>query len=205
MQAETRTGPVVAADGTISPARGGKTGEVVVGDAHGRYREAVSRGAVFSGSVTGQVTTVGTAATYTGLVLSNPIGSGYNLSVLAVGYSFIVAFTAAAHVGLMTGFHASTNVVHTVVVTPLNQLIGGAAGVGRLDSSATLPIAGSVNSILASADTGLVTTAPVIPGGLVAIEGAIELAPGSYVAFYTSTASGAAGSAFSIGWEEIKN
>lgn len=203
MQAEIRTGPIVAVDGSISPARGGRTGEMIVSDAHGRYHEATVRGGVMAGAITGQVTTVGTATTYTGLCLSNPVGSGRNLSLLSVGYSFIVAFAAGSAVGLMTGYSAGTNVTHTAAVTPLNQLIGGPAGVGKLDNSATLPVTPAVNTILASGDTGAITTAPFVPNGLVPIDGAIVLPPGGFVAIYTSTASGAAGGAFSFTWEEV--
>jgi hypothetical protein len=158
---------------------------------------------MYSGSIAGQVTTVGLAATYTGLCLSNPVGSAVNLSVISAGFSFIVAFAAGAHIGLMTGYNATTDVTHTAAVTVRNQLFSGAGGVGKLDSSATLPTAPTLNLILGSGLTGAITTTPFVPSGLVPIEGAIELIPGAYIAFYTSTVSGAAGGAFSFQWEEI--
>lgn len=204
MQAEVRTGPVISADGSINPARGARTGELVVTDAHGRYHEATIRSTVFSGSIVGQVTTVGLATTYTGLCLSNPINSGRNLSILSVGYAFIVAFAAGAVVGLMTGFNGATNVTQTTPVTTRSQYFSGAGGgVGLLASAATLPTAPTLNQVLAAGLTGAITTATVVPSGIVQLDGQIVLPPGAYCAIYTSTASGAAAGAFSFTWEEV--
>lgn len=198
-----RVGNVNGGTGTPVPFTADVTGAQRVTDAHSRYFDPTSRRTVFNASVVGQVTTVGTATTYTGLCLSNPIGSGYNLVVNKVGYAFIVAFAAGSAVGLMTGFHASTDVVHTTPATVRSNLIGGSVtGVGRVDSAATLPATPALNTVLASGLTGAITTAVAIPAN-VDLDGSIVLAPGAFVAFYTSTASGAAASAFSFTWEEV--
>lgn len=192
-------------DGSIITARGGKQGDQIASELHGRYYEQTYRGNVFSGSAVGVTTTVSIAVTYTGLILTNPIGSGKNLAILSAGYSFIVAFAAGAHVGLMTGFNASTNVTHTTPVTPRSQLFIGSAGsgVGLLDSSAQMPTAPTVNMIFGSGLTGTITTAPQAGPAVIDVAGQIILTPGSYCAFYTSTASGASGSGFSFVWEEV--
>lgn len=205
MEVEFQVGPRAVADGSENKARSGRTGELVVGDAHGRYYEPTVRGTVYSASVVGQITTVGLATTYTGLCLSNPVGSGRNLVVNKAGYSFIVAFLAGAHIGLMTGYNSSTNVTHTTPVTPRNQLFAGSsgAGVGLVDSAATLPTAPTVNLILGSGLTGAITTIPNTGPQNIDLEGSLVLVPGAYVAFYTSTASGAAAGAFSFSWEEV--
>ena len=104
----------------------------------------------------------------------------------------------------MTGYHASTNVVHTTTVTPRNQFFNNSStGKGLLDSAATLPIVPTLNTILASGLTGLITTAVLIPGGTTDMEGCIILPPGAFCAIYTSTASGVAAGAFSFQWEEV--
>lgn len=204
MLSEVRTGTIVTSDGTVNPARSDKTGSLVVTNGHGRYTEPALRGTIFSGSIAGQVTTVGLATTYTGLCLSNPLGSPVNLVLNKVGYSFIVAFAAGAHLGLMTGYNASSNVTHTAAVTPRCQLFTGlGGGVGLLDSSATLPTAPTLNLVFGSGLTGAITTTPFGLGDTVDLEGSIVLSPGSYCAFYTSTASGAAAGAFSFQWEEV--
>lgn len=202
-----RVGPVPGGTGTAVPFTADITGAQRITHAHPRYFDPVSRRAVFSGAIVGQVTTVGLATTYTGLVLSNPPGSPVNLVVHKVGYAFIVAFAAGSVIGLMTGFNAGTEVTHTTPVTPRNQFFVGASagGYGKLDSAATLPTAPTLNTILGSGLTGAITTAPHIPGGLVDLEGSIILPAGAYCALYTSTASGAAGGAFSFAWEEIPN
>jgi hypothetical protein len=190
------------ADGTPEALRLGQSGSLITGDGQAKYQEATRRRAVFSGSIVGQVTTVGLATTYTGLVLSNPIGSPVDLVINKAGYSFIVAFPAGAHIGLMTGY-SPTNVTHTAAVTTRCQYFtGGGGGYGLLDSSATLPVAPTVNMILGSGLTGAITTAPLTNGN-VDIDGSIVLPPGAYCAFYTSTISGAAGGAFSFSWEEV--
>ncbi len=201
---EIKVGPISATDGTTNTARSGKTGELIVGDAHGRYYEATSRGTMFSGSVTAKDTTIGLATTYTGLVLSNPIGSNVNLVLNKVGYAFTVAFPAASVIGLLTGFNG-TEITHTTPVTPKSQKIGGTAGIGKLDSAATLTGTPLLNTILAAGTTAAITTSPTDCSGIVDLEGSIILTPGSYCAFYTSTVAGASGANYSISWEEIPN
>lgn len=192
------------AGGNNVTARFGAQGDASVSELHGRYYEQALRGNLFSGSIVGQVTTVGLAATYTGLCLSNPIGSAVNLSVLKCGFSFLVVWPAVSHVGLMTGYNSSSNVTHTTPVTPRSRMFVGAAGSGKglLDSSATLPTAPTVDQIFGSGLTGAATTVPFI-AQYIDVEGSLVLPPGAYVAFYTSTVSGAAAGGFSFLWEEV--
>lgn len=198
-------GPQAAADGASVAARAGKTGEQIIQQLHGRYYEATKRGLMFGGSITGQVTTVGLATTYTGLCLSNPFTSSVDLVINKVGYAFLVAFAAAASVGLMTGYNATTNVTHTTPVTVRGQRFTGvtSSGSGLLDSAATLPTAPTLNQIFGAGLTGAITTIPGIYSGVVDMEGALILPPGAYAALYTSTVSGAAAGAFSFSWEEV--
>lgn len=201
---DAQCGARKVSDGSENAVRSTQTGELATSDAHARYQEPTLRKGMYNGAVVGQVTTVGTATTYTGLCLSNPVGSNVNLVINKVGFSFIVAFAAASVIGLMTGYSTSTNVTHTTPVSPRNQFfttVGG--GVGLLDSSATLPVTPIVNTILGSGLTGAITTTPMIAPTVVDLEGSIILPPGAFCAFYTSTASGAAGGAFSFQWEEI--
>lgn len=190
--------------GQAANLRLGLNGELVVQELHGRYYEQTARNNVYGGAIVGQVTTVGLAPTYTGLCLSNPNASPSNLVINKVGYSFLVAFAAAAHVGLMTGF-SSTDVTHTTPVTVRSQKFVGAAAsnFGKLDSAATLPVAPTVNTIFGSGDTGAITTVPSLGPSLVDLEGSIVLPPGAFCAIYTSTVSGAAAGGFSFSWEEV--
>lgn len=199
-----KVGPDFGGTGTFKPFTADVTGAQRVVDAHPRYFEPTSRRTMFNASITGQVTSVGLTTTYTGLCLSNPVNSGFNLVVNKVGIAFIVAFAAGAAVGLMTGYHAATDVVHTTPAVPKNNYIGSTAtGVGKVDSAATLSATPIVNTILAAGLTGAITTIPQILPSLVDLDGSIILAPGGFVAIYTSTASGTAGGAFSFTWEEV--
>ncbi len=203
--AQVIAGPQTVPDGSAALSRAGRTGESIVQELHGRYYEQTIRGNVFAGGIVGQVTTVGLATTYTGLCLSNPITSSVNLVLLKAGYAFLVAFTAAASVGLMTGYNAGTNVTHTTPVTPRSQKFVGSTGTGTglLDSAATLPTAPVINTILGAGLTGAITTTPLVPYTLYDLEGSLILPPGAYVAFYTSTASGTASASLSFCWEEV--
>lgn len=196
-------GVQAAGDGVFTNARAGKGGEQMMSQLQPRYYEQTYRGNRFGGSITGQVTTVGAATTYTGLCLSNPIGSGVNLVIDKVGAAFLVAFTAAATIGVMTGVNAATNVTHTTPAVVRNKKIGGAVGLGLLDSAATLPTAPVLDVVLAAGLTGAITTGQEISGELVDLEGSIILPPGAYAAIYTSTASGTASMSASFSWTEV--
>lgn len=190
--------------GTQAYMRQGNMGEQIMSPLHAKYYEACYRRSLFNGAIVGQVTTVGLATTYTGLVLSNAVGSTVNLVITKVGFAFIVAFAAGAAVGLYTGYNASTNVTHTTPVTPRSQFFGvGSSGTGLLDSAATLPTAPTLNTIFGAGLTGAITTTPFGLAGCVDLEGSIILPAGAYCGIYTSTASGAASGAFSFTWEEV--
>lgn len=200
---ELRVGQLSQTDGSQLIARAGKTGETVVTDAHPRYYEPTSRSATYNGGIVGQVTTVGLATTYTGLCLSNPVSSPVNLVITKVGYAFLVAFAAVASIGLATGYNIGTNVTHTAVVTPRNNKFNGSGGGwGLLDSSATLPTAPTINTILNAASTATAAVPPLVYGHH-DLEGSIILPPGAYMILYTSTASGAASMSASFTWEEV--
>ena len=203
---QSQAGPALAGNNTPLALRSGTYGDLITSELHGRYYEATKQGTMFNGGIVGQVTTVGLTTTYTGLCLSNSIGSVKNLVLNKVGFAFTVAFPAGAFVGLMTGYSPSVAVTHTTPVTPRSQLFGtGVAGVGLLDSSATLSVAPTINTIFGAGLTGAITTTPMGLAGVVDMEGSIILPPGAFVAIYTSTVSGAAGGAFSFQWEEVSN
>ena len=204
--------PIQAIVGGNSPAaagsapanmRYGPSGEVIVQNVHSDLYEAAVRGNVFSGSNSAAVTTsAGFATTHTGLCLSNPIGSGKNLVLIRVKYGAIVAQAAALSFGLQTGYHAATNVVHTTPMVPLSNFVGNPAGVGLLDSAATLPIAPTRIILLDTLLTGAITTTP-IGGSQYDINGSIVIPPGGFVATYTSAASTASSLVFGFTWEEV--
>lgn len=209
MQIQGQVGPISQtssiAAGTWVPLRQGQLGEGVFQQLHGRYYETAYRRNLYNAAnQAGVVTTVGLNTTYTGLCLSNPVGSGWNISINKVGFSFLLAFPAAATIGLMCGYNAATNVTHTVAGVVHSNFFGiGATGVGLVDTSSTLPTAPFLTHVFATGLTGAITTTPVVPSTLVDLEGSVILPPGGYAAIYTSTVSGAASLLGSFQWEEI--
>lgn len=204
-----QVGPVASTSSLSAGAqpalRLGNMGDLIASGLHGKYYEAAYRRALFAAAnQAATTTTVGLATTYTGLCLSNPVGSSVNLVLNAVGMAFIVAFPAGAAIGIMTGYNSSTNVTHTTPITPRNQFFGiGASGVGLVDAAATLPTAPFLNMLLNSGITGAITT--TTQGGMTYydLNGAIILPPGAYAAIYTSTVSGTSGFFGSMLWEEV--
>ncbi|MDE3022475.1 MAG: hypothetical protein KGI54_11520 [Pseudomonadota bacterium] len=206
MQIQTLVGPQQSALGALQQnLRTGRQGDIIVSELHGRYYETTNSKASFSAAnQAGQVTTVGLATTYTGLSLSNPVGSQVNLVINKVSASFPVAPAAAMVVGLMTGYNGTTNVTHTTPVTPKSQFIGtGPAPVALVDAAATLPTAPTLNTVFGFVGTAAVTAVNGVPGIYEDLEGSIIIPPGGYAAIYTSTASGAAGMFASMSWEEV--
>lgn len=189
------------ADQSTHPLRFGPEGGAIMQSAHGSsYLSTISEVSFSAANpgAAGVVTTVATATTYTGLCLSNPIGSDVIISIDHVHAAFSVVFPAACHIGIMTGYHATTDVVHTTPVTPVNSKIGiGGAGKAKVDSSATLPIAPTVRMLFGHA------LASAAGSYSLAFTGGLQLIPGAFVAIYTSTVSGAAALMGSYSWEEI--
>jgi len=181
----------------------GSTSELIVDELHGRYYETTVRKAMFSGAnLTGVTTTAAFATTYTGMCLSNPIGSTVNLVLTKVTYAPVVAQTAALVMGIMTGYSASVNVTHTTPLVPLSNFVGQPAGTGLIDSSATLPVAPTRLILLGTLTTGAITQT-LLNGSVTDMEGSVVIPPGGYAAIYTSAASVASSLAFGMMWEEV--
>lgn len=190
---------------TTNPAvRMGNMGDLIISELHGRYYEAAYRRTLFSAANQAAVATVALGTTaYTGLAISNSIGSTVNLVLLKASYALSVAVTTAGYLGIETGFNASTGVTHTTPGTVSSNFIGvGNAGTGLVDTAATLPTAPTARMFLANtgtvATTGFNTSAPQV----VDLEGSIILPPGAYASFYTF-ATNTASWFFSFLWEEV--
>jgi hypothetical protein len=168
------------------------------------YWGAVQKGQVFTASVTGGTTTVGTAATYTGLALTNPVGSGVKLAITHVGLGFLVAWPAAATVGIMTGKNASA-VTQTTPVTPTGNRVNATAltNKGLAASAVTFPASPTLAIVLGAGLTGAITSFTYSLGGFIPLDEILVLDPGSYAAIYTSTVSGTGALAASLTWEEV--
>lgn len=190
----------------LADSRAGNMGDLISSQLQPRYYEGTYRKARFNAANSaGVTTTVGVATTYVGICLSNPISSAVNLVLGKIGFSFLVAFTAASALGIMTGFNGSNAVSHTTPLVPKNSFIGSGvpAPTGAVDSACTLPTAPTVDHIFAAGLTGAITTEPIAASQVVDLEGSIILGPGGYAAFFTSTAGGTSSFWGSLDWTEV--
>lgn len=176
------------ADGVLHTLlRGGITGELIIGQAHGKYYEPASRKTIFYAANQAATTwSVALNTTHTGLVLSNPPGSGVNIAILQVGFALSVAPAGIAHIGLFGGFLSTGITVHTTPLTPACSFLGTPKGQGLADGAATLvgtpvwlmPIQGGF-------------TAGALPGSgmnMIDVEGSIIIPPGGYAGIGALTA-----------------
>ena len=203
-----QVGPITSttsiAAGTQATARMGQLGELIVSELNGRYYEQAYRRQIFSAGNQAAVATVALGTTtYTGLALSNPIGSPVNLVLLKGSYAASVAIPTAGMLGIETGYNSGTNVTHTAAATVFNSFIGvGSAGTGLVDTSATLPTAPVHRMSVANLGTVALTSVNVTAPQIIDFEGSIVLPPGAFVAWYTSATNTAAWF-FTWMWEEV--
>lgn len=192
-------GPQSLADGSQAAPRLGNNGEMIVGNLHGRYYEQVKRGNVYGVSnQAAQAISVGLATTYTGLCLSNPLGSGKNLVLLSAGYGLTVAPVAIASIHLIGASSPGTNVTHTTPLTPVNMLLGNTnSPAAKADREATIPTPVYLMSLMGGFTAGAL---PASPNALFDLGGQIIIGPGGFVAIGALTAVTGIGS---FTWEEI--
>ena len=190
--------------GGIGPLRLDERGALIVNNGGGRYYEAVKRGNVYiAANQTGCVWTVGLATTYTGLCLTNPLGSGKNLSILGVSHQEVVAPTGIAAVYLAGLYHA-TAVTQSVASTILRANIGpsAAASIALAATGATLPAAPKILMNLTAGHTSGALSTSANPaftelGGLLVVE------PGGFLLIANFTIGVAVGQQGAFIWEEV--
>lgn len=201
-QAQIVSGVQSNSDSTLFTPRGGRQGDAIVSELHGRYYEQTYRGNCFSASIQSvATTTVGLATTYTGLCVSNPVGSGYNLVLnkASVMQSVIQSVQPEAY-AIAVGYNATTNVTHTAALTIISNKIGsGTSSQARADTSATLPTAPTYHTFVHN--TGTATANGT--GSVIDLEGSIILIPGAYACWVTPGQASVAGLWFSFSWEEV--
>ena len=189
-------------DGVATKARGGKQGDQLVSDLHGRYYEQTYRRNTFNvATVAAGVTTVGLATTYTGLMLQNPYTSTVNvvLNKCTFMQSVIQATTLSA-VGIAFGYTAGANATSvTAVATRSNYIGSGIASQANAGTIATLSSAPFYHTFLANSQTAILNNNPVY----IDLEGLVILPPGGFACWVTAAVSPASSMWFSFNWEEV--
>lgn len=175
-------------------ARGGADGDQISSDLHGRYYQTTHDRRMYG--ITGGLTTTTAAgaATFTGLLVGNPAGSGVNLAVNKVFIAQPVALTAETELGIMYG--PSTTAITASLTTIFNRYSGGVASacVATAGQTITAPTAFIVIS------SGGTAVQPV--NHSCDLEGSLIIPPGHFFASYTSRVTTTA-LVFCFNWEEI--
>jgi len=167
-----------------------------------RYYDVVRGGKVFFACNSATQALSVNSATATGLILTNPAASGFNLVLMQVCIAQITAPAAQANY-ILTGTlltTASANTTHTTALTVKNAHIGSgnAAGVGLCDSAATVPTPAAIRSI-GGGPVGATTISP--PYICDNIDGLLWLAPGCVISLQAMTT--AVTVVASITWQEV--
>lgn len=164
------------------------------------YSELARRGMVYSACNSAAIT-FGTALTATGVTfhLCNPIGSLFDLHVIAGGISVITSTVGGTVVWAQNAI-SGTAVTAGTPLTPMNR--SGASGVGLAKSATTLPAAPTAMRVMAG--IGVIAAAAGIQAlGSDYVGGAIVVPPGGQVSLQGITVAGTG--IFSMVWAEIPN
>ena len=187
-------------DGTQPVPRMGRSGELIVQDAHGRYQEAVYRGHVFT-ACTQTVVTWGTALTGTcvTIALVNPAGSGVNLAILKCRATVVTSTTAGSLVYGICNTPLQAAVTYTTKLTATNCLVGSLnAAAGIPATSCALPAAPvAVGAFAFGPVTATASTGNIVDD----VGGEFILAPNTAFTIQGITIVGTG--LLSITWEEI--
>ncbi len=189
---EVLTGVQNNSDGVVAKARGGKQGDQIVSALHGRYYEQTYRGNMFG--ITGGLTTTTAAgaATFTGLIVGNPVGSGVNLAINKIFIAQPIALTAETELGIMYGANTTTDTLTTIRNrNPLGPASKAVANAGQTITAMTAFI------VIGSGGTAV----QVVPYQA-DFEGGLIIPPGYAVASYTSRVTTTA-VMFCLNWEEV--
>ncbi len=196
-----QVGPQGGADSQTSSLRMDRDGGQVVTNLHGALYEQAARGKIFSAAnPTAQAVSVALATTYTGLCLSNPIGSGKNLAVLRAGFALTVAPAAIANVGLMGGFGTVTHTTPRIVNSGLiNSVMTSSVGtsIALVDSAATIPTPVYLEGLMGGFTAAALPSSPNLTADL---NGSWVVAPGGFIAIFALTAVTGYGH---FVWEEV--
>lgn len=223
IQIQGRVGPYSAAEAQYTPFRVSRDAALVTAGIHGDFYEAVSRGNVFTLQCGPTTTTIAAgnivgaaAAAAVQFAIWNPVGSGYNLSILEFVRGIVSGTPtggAVQHGFLSVGLGDTLpTIANTAAALPRNNLIGGsntskASFVSTVASSGTaLTGASAVRVLKVSAFGGTATAqagVSTLQGNVEAVNGKIVLAPGSLWLPLEPGAGTTMLNTYSVTWEEI--
>ena len=202
MQAEGQVGPQVLSDGAQQAIRIGKSGEVSIAEAHGRYYEATYRKQLFTAYAGGVVVTLANT-TATGLILLNPLGNNKNCVLQKTGG--FIAVTSASTTGIVLGtFQQNALPTGLTAITIQSNFIATTPGAtAAAYSAATIANAQTPLKTLLH-NTAAIGTTGEDQGWELDFEGSVIVPPGFGVSLVALGAATAASSVFAdLSWEEV--
>ena len=194
---------------SILSGRAGQLGDAIVSELHGRYYETTYRGNSFllSVSTAAAVTAFSGAAGGTPMIaIFNPSGSGRNAVLNKVSVGSVVAASAVGTVSFALWFGATAAITQATTVTPWNmgtQLQSGSVVTGFRNVALTSSTAATNAIALSSYYWATAAGVGLVSHGVMDLEGAIIIPPGSYCALGGSAALTSATWIGSLQWEEV--
>lgn len=207
MQLSSTVGPQTNNTGaTPVDIRQGVTGEIIVGDGHGRYYETVSRrnAYVISGANQGVTAYFGGAGGTPLLAVHNPTNSGVNLVLLGISIANRTAASAAGAVSFAAYAGPSAKPTGTQTV-PLNLYTMNQSGSAALGFVNTALTGSTALSYLFSPFHYYWATAAAAyaTSGFFDFGGLIQVVPGNQFGFGASAVLTSAAWDVSLIWEEV--
>ena len=195
-------GAVQRADGTLGAVRGGKTGEMLISQAHGKYYEAALRGKLHY-SYCAAIAMSASATAAIGNIVWNPPSSGANLVLGRWDFANVV--TDANALELLLGYSVQATVPTTTTAAVTGPCILGPVGtptsVAKAYSVATITTAATAIASLAYIYAAIDTVGQgQIHGDF---DGSIVVPPGYLVHLMCAVAAGTAGTYSTLYWEEV--
>ena len=198
--------------------RGGRQGDAIVTELHGRHYEQCYRGNLFSNGHLGLVSltanTITLNATTTPIIgLYNPMGSGMNAVIIQAALSCGINNTASVGPGAFVWATSTGNVALSTGSVPFARLLGGAAS--KCKGLALVPLTGLTNNLVIQeasdipspniiATTAVPTTVTTPMTAMVQIiDGALIVPPGGILALLNTVSTTTISVFGRMKWEEV--
>lgn len=189
---------------TLDYTRGDSSAAQAVFAAHGKYHDAVLRGKCYGGATAPTGVAPGTSISTTAAIsLYNPAGSGYNLHVLRASMGYVSGTLGAGAVFWLANVLPTATATTGTAITKVNLLFGGAAGVGSLLTTATIP-APTIIRPFCNLQASLASTA-VAPYFITEdVDSEFVVTPGCTLSLHAQAAAGSTPLViFGMTWEEF--
>lgn len=182
-----QSGDTVAADQMIVQARFGRANELIVGDGQAPYYDLVKRGNVYKATNQAIIALSVNSTTATGLIVTNPAGSGKNLVLLELVVALASAPAGISVLALVGKPGPAQTVTHTTPMTTgfSNALYGtGNSSIALVDTAATIPTPETIRPLPGGPVAASSIMTPFIKDE---IKGSLIVAPGGVISLQAFT------------------